>query len=417
MSDVDHQVTEILLPEASVAVFSKDMETLEAAKALKNDWRFARVKLDNVDGDVGVAIEMFKQRGSSPDLIIIQTDDIDDGFTDRLGELSGYCDEDTAAIIIGPVNDVYLYRKLIEMGVSDYLVRPIKTEMLSDVISKELIKRLGVSDSRLIAFIGAKGGVGTSCIAQICSLMISEKMGKKALLMDGCGGWSSLSVGMCFDPVTTLPEVSRVVEAGSEDDLDRMFFGVGEGLSILASGADAMLDPTILPAKYEAVIDSLMVKSPIVLVDLSGAESGIKKTVLARAHHIIVATTPTVTSLRFCRSLIKEISDVRGGGSDNISLVVNMSGVSKANEVSDADIAEALEVKPLANIPNLPTFFFKYESEMKQMLSDKEFNTLATGFAPVLDKIVIDDDAQEMQVAGNKSSGLLGGFLNKFSSK
>jgi len=163
MSDVEQQFTDILLPSASVFVFSKDADTLESAGALKDDWRFARVGVEIVSGDVDSAIEQFKANGAS-DLIIIQTDEIDDSFTERLGELSNYCDEGTAAIIIGPVNDVYLYRQLIDMGISDYLVRPVKTEIITDVIVKALIKRLGISGSRLIAVIGAKGGVGTSVI-------------------------------------------------------------------------------------------------------------------------------------------------------------------------------------------------------------------------------------------------------------
>ena len=415
MSDVGHQVTDILLPEASIAVFSKDTKTLDAAKSLKADWRFARVNVDIVDGDVDSAVEAFQERGSS-DLVIIQTDDINDSFTERLGDLSSYCDEDTVAIIIGPVNDVYLYRKLIEMGVSDYLVRPVESEILTDVISKALIKRLGVSDSRLIAFVGSKGGVGTSCIAQLCSLKVSEKLEKKALLMDGAGGWSSLSVGMGFDPVTTLKEVSRAVEAGSSDALDRMFFSVGEHLNILASGADSMLDSTVSSANYEAIVDNLMVKSPIVLVDLSGAESSLKKAILSIANYTVVVTTPTVTSLRFCRSLLKEIADIRGGELKDTSLLVNMSGISKANEVSDVDIAEALEFKPCANIPNLPALFLKHESEMKQMLSDKGVGAVATALAPILSKIIISD-CQEKADIDNKNSGVLGGFLSKFTSK
>ena len=416
MSDVEQQVTDILLPDASVFVFSKDNETLVCARCLKDDWRFGRVKVDAVEGSVEDAIEKFKTDGAS-DLIIIQTDEIDDSFTDRLGELSNYCDENTAAIIIGPVNDVYLYRKLIDMGVSDYLVRPIKPEILTDVISKALIKRLGVSDSRMIAFVGAKGGVGTSCLAQVCSLISSKMLGRKTLLMDGGGGWSPLSVGLGFDPATTLPEVSRAVEGNNKDALERMFFDVGDGLSVLASGADAMLDPTINAKSYEAVIDNLMVKSPTVFVDLSSTESSIKKMVLSRAHHIVVITTPTVTSLRFCRSLLKEISDIRGDDISDVSLVVNQAGISKAHEVVEADIAEALEVAPSASIANLPALFFKYESEMKDMLSDKGFDALATAFLPILEKTISGASDDGDSDNDDKDLGLLGGFLSKLKSK
>ncbi len=415
MSGTENQIADILLPSASICVFSQDSDTIKSIELLKDDWRFARVDINIVDGGVDNAIEQFKKDGAS-DLIILQTDDIDDSFTGRLGELSNYCDDDTDAIIIGPVNDVYLYRQLIDMGVSDYLVRPISPEVIKEVIAKALISRLGVSDSRLVAFIGAKGGVGTSSLAQICSLIASDIMEQKTLLMDGGGGWSPLSVGMGFDPATTLPEVSNAVLSGDEDALERMFHDVSDKLTVLASGADTMLDPSISSKNYEAVIDNIMVKSPVVFVDLSSSESAIKKMVLSRAHHIIVISSPTVTSLRFCRSLLKEISEVRGGDIDDVSLVINQVGVCKANEVSNDDIEKALELAPSASIDNAPSLFFKYESEIMGIISDKDSSRLVTAFLPILGE-TISGEGNYIGDSEDKNSSIFGGFLNKLKPK
>jgi len=241
-------------------------------------------------------------------------------------------------------------------------------------------------------------------------------MGNKTLLMDGSGGWSSLSVGMGFDPVATLPEVLRAVEGDDDASLDRMFHDVSDNLRVLASGADVMLDSNISAKSIEILIDNFMSKSPVVFVDLSSAESSVKKAIVGRAHQVLVVTTPTVTSLRSCRSLIKEISEVKGGDLDDISLVVNQVGLSKAHEVNDADISEALEIAPSASIANLPSLFFKYESEMGGMVSDKEFDALVTAFTPILDKTIsggkgLDEDETA------KKSGVFDGLFNKLKSK
>ena len=143
MGGARNKETAILLPHSSVAVFSRDHETLEAIGAVVQDWRFARVKIEASEGDVATAIDVYKDI-PSPDLLIVQTDSIDESLTGRLEELSMHCNEGTSAIVIGPVNDVYLYRQLIEMGISDYLVRPVKTDIISDVIAKTMINRIGV---------------------------------------------------------------------------------------------------------------------------------------------------------------------------------------------------------------------------------------------------------------------------------
>ncbi len=414
MSEAEHQETDILLPGARIALFSTDAETRSSLEVLKDDWRYARVQIEAHNGDVETAITTCEASGS-PDLLIIQTDNIDDDFIGRLGALSEYCDEDTAAIIIGPVNDVYLYRQLIEMGVSDYLVRPVQPDVISAVIAKALISRLGVSGSRLIAFVGAKGGVGVSNIAQISAWIAAEKLGQKTVLLDASGGWSSLSVGMGFDSAATLYEVSRAVENGNEDTLNRMFFEADENLTVLSTGSDAMLDPALPAANYEAILDRLMSKSPIVMVDLSASAPSLKKAVLSRANQIVLVSTPTVTSLRFSRSLIKEISDIRGGDKDAVSLVVNKKGAVKAFEVGEGDIAEALEFEPSAAVEHMPSLFLKHESEMRALLSDKDAAPVSAALLSVLRKsIAVDLQGDDEE---DKNSGLLGGFLNKLTTK
>ncbi len=413
MSEAENQATDILLPAAGVAVFSRDPETLRNSAEIRSDWRFARVALDVTEGDVETAIRIFSDR-EAPALIMIQTETIDEAFLGRLETLSGLCSQDTAAVIIGPVNDVYLYRSLIEMGVSDYLVRPVMKNVISEVIAKTLIVRLGVSGSRLVAFLGSKGGVGASSIAQIMALGVSELMGQKSVLIDSSGGWSSLSVGMGFDPAGTLREISRAVDKKDEAGLKRMFIEQGERLSVMAGGGDALLDSTIAPDQYERFLDMLMVKAPVVLADLSASEPGLRKLLISRANHIVLVSTPTLTSLRFARSLIKEISDLRGGGKEELSLIINKAGQAKAYEVTSYEIQKAVELAPSANVPYLPALFMGNESNLHQVLQDREgLELLKATLLPVIRRTVAVDSDGYLDDKSDKKWGLLGSFLTK----
>jgi len=413
MSDTEQQQQSIdtLLPAATVCVYSTDGDTLTSTTSLADDWRFARVDASAVNGGVSEAIAAYKEV-SSPDLLIIQTDEVNDAFTGALGELSAHCDEGTAAIIIGPENDVYLYRKLIEMGISDYLVRPIKPEMMADVISKALVERLGVSDSKLIAFIGAKGGVGTSSLTQLAALITSHKLRQQTLLMDGAGGWSPFSVGIGFDPAGTLHEIVRSVEGKNVDALKRMFYEESDKLTILASGADAMLDPSVTGTQFETLLDALMVKSPLVFVDASCSNSAVQKAVVSRASQIVIVSEPTVTSLRFCRGLIKEISDIRGGETDSVSLIVNKQGLSKTHEVPTKDMAEALDFKPDVVLPYLPEIFLKNESDLQAIIKDASAEVFLTGLLKVLQKSITLKPS-DLPSEKDKKQGIIGGLLSK----
>jgi pilus assembly protein CpaE len=415
MSEAENQANDILLPGASVAVFSEDQETLAAAGVFASDWRFARVSVDIHKGNVETAIKTFQQQGYSSNLVIIQTDEINDHFTERLAELSQYCDEGTSAIIIGPVNDVYLYRRLIEMGISDYLVRPVKPEILTHLVAKILISKLGVSGSRLISFIGAKGGVGTSTFAQAAAFGISELLDEKTILLDAGGGWSSLSVGMGFDPAATLAQMARTVESKNEETLKRMLFRANENLTVVAGGSDGMLDGSLSGEQYERMLDQLMVKFPVVLVDLSCAENTLRRAVLARSNQIVLVTVPTVTSLRFARALIKEISDIRGGDKGDVTLVVNQQGLSKAHEVPNRDIEDALEFKVSAVLPHMPALFMGSETDSRKIITDREGSSLLKNTILPLFKQILSGGPKEDD--NSKKSGILGGFLTKGKSK
>lgn len=421
MSEAERQETDILLPPARVAVFSEDGETLSAIEAMRQDWRFARVSIHAQKGNVQTAISYFENGAEEVDLLIIQTEDIDDKFTDKLGELSAYCNEGTSAIVIGPVNDVYLYRRLIAMGVTDYLVRPVKAEILSSLIAKTLVSKLGVSGSRLIACIGAKGGVGTTVVSQCFAWGISQFLEQKTMLLDAAGGNSALSVGMGFDPTATLAQVIRAVDSRSEEAFSRLLFKASEKLSVIAAGSDPMLAPPASAEQYERLLDQLMVRSPVVIVDVSGSDAALRRVVASRANKIILTTVPTVTSLRLARQMIKEVSDLRGGKPDDIELIVTQQGLFKAYEVPSKDIEEALEHKVSAVIPFLPAAFLGNEGDSSKFTKDKDLGVLVKNTLMPIVKALLsrqgNEDDKGSNDASKKNSGVLGGILNKFTTR
>ena len=416
MTEVDTHNTQqgpsVLLPASRVVVFSYDQETLQTAQNIQADWRFARVGIETHEGDVEAAISYFSQNSSS-DLVIIQTDTIDGGFGDRLGGLAEHCDEGTSAVVIGPDNDVNLYRQLIDMGVSDYLVRPVAQDVLAEVISKSLIEKLGVMGSELIAVLGGKGGVGASIVSEALACGVADIAGQKILLLDTAGGWSSLAVGLGFEPSTTLAEAAKAAEAGDEDSLSRMLHSASEHLSVLATGGDVMLDHTIDPAQLETLIDRVMARYPYVIADLSQSPEVLQKTVISRASKILIVSTPTLPALRLSRSLVHEIKDLRGDSEAGIDLLINMQGMAAKNELKKADIEAAMEMKVSGFLPFNAPAFLGNESESKKLTEDKEARAMIeTVLLPLLD-VGADSAASKSADDG----GLLGGLMSKLSAK
>ncbi len=405
--------TNILLPTARVDIFVKDKETSEAARSLVDDWRFARVTVSVEEGDVETAIASYKET-KSPVLVIIETDTTDESFTTRLGALSEHCTEGTSALVIGPINDVDLYRELTSMGVSDYLVKPVPVETLSEIIASALIKKLGATGSRLIGVVGAKGGVGTSSLTQGLAWGLAENLEQKTFLMDAAGGWSSLSVGMGFEPLTTLHEAVHAASTKDEETLERMLYKPNDKLTVLAAGADSMLEPSVHAQQFEELIDFMMKSYPVVLVDLSDAIPSLKRTVISRAHELIIVTTPTLPSLRAARTLMQESKIICGGDGANIDLVVNKEGMIPSKEVPKKDIADSLEVMPTVTIPFDSKLFVGAENEGKKLTEDKMGREIVSHLLPIAQRVLSGVSPLEEK---KESGGIVGKFLNKFTHK
>lgn len=415
MSENDTSHTSVLLPGARVTLFTRDADTRTAFSAMASDWRFARVTLDVVEGDVNTAIDTYTSY-ASPDLVIIQTEEIADGFTEKIEALGSVCSESTAAIIIGPVNDVNLYRRLVGMGVSDYLVKPIKTELLANDIAATLIKKIGATGSRLIALMGGKGGVGVSVAAQAISWSTSDILGQKTFLLDASGGWSTLSVGMEFEPATTLADAAKAAADNNTDALTRMIHQASDKLFVLSSGGDVMLEDNVSPQNYEMLIDYLMGIYPVVVVDLSQSSAALRRVVLTKSHRILLFTVPTLPSVRATRTLLQEIKELRGGSNEAAEIIVNMQGYSSKNEVSKSQIEQGLDRRVSAILPFDADLFASSESQMRKLHQDKEGSQIVERLMKAVRNVLSDTGSEAVKEEEDKKGGI-GNLLTKLKAK
>lgn len=420
MSEEDRSNTSVLLPRAAIELFSNDKETVEVFESLTEDWRFARVTLTAMDGDVEAAVSRYESY-ESPDLVIIQTDTIDDSFTGRLEALAANCAEGTAAMIIGPVNDVNLYRKLVGMGVSDYLVRPLKAKAFSENIAATLLEKIGASGSCLIALVGAKGGVGTTMLAETLAWGVSEKLGQKTFLLDAAGGWSSLPVGMDFEPTTTLREAGKAAVEENDENLARMIFRPSEKLTVLASGGDVMLEDVVTEEEYETLLNHMMTTYPVMIVDLSQATADLKRVVLSKANSILVVTTPILPSVRAARTLLQEIKQLRGNDEKASEIILNMSGFAGKADVPKVQIEQGLERKIEHVFPFEPALFVGAESQAEKLTVHKGAEKIVAGLlASVANVLNVPEAAKNNAAAGGAAKddkGGLGGILSRLKSK
>src|SRR5262245_32347141 len=145
-------------PRVSIQAFCERVETAAAVQAAGEDRRLGKAHLKIQMGCVAAAIEAY--RGApTPNVIILEADGGNDSILDGLDQLAEFCDAGTRVIVIGRHNDVVLYRELTRRGVSDYIISPVGTidvvRSICGLFTAPDAKPVG----RIVAVVGAKGGV------------------------------------------------------------------------------------------------------------------------------------------------------------------------------------------------------------------------------------------------------------------
>jgi len=169
-------------PRVSVQAFCETVETAAAVQSAGEDRRLGKAHLKIQMGGMAAAIEAYRT-APTPNVIILETESRTDILA-GLDQLATVCDAGTRVVVIGKVNDVTLYRELVRRGVSDYVLAPVNAldvvRSVCNLFSAPEAKAVG----RIIAVVGAKGGVGASTIAHNVAWAIARDLALDTVVAD-----------------------------------------------------------------------------------------------------------------------------------------------------------------------------------------------------------------------------------------
>src|SRR4051794_31737133 len=169
-------------PRVSVQAFCETVETAAAVQSAGEDRRLGKAHLKIQMGGMAAAVEAYRT-APTPNVIILETEGRSDILA-GLDQLATVCDVGTRVVVIGRVNDVTLYRELVRRGVSDYVISPVTTldvvRSVCGLFSAPEAKAVG----RIIAIVGAKGGVGASTNAHNVAWAIARDLALDTVVAD-----------------------------------------------------------------------------------------------------------------------------------------------------------------------------------------------------------------------------------------
>ena len=197
-----------------------------------------------------------------------------------------------------------LYRELLKRGVSEYLVAPIAPLQLIESLSNLYNNPDTDPVGNVIAFIGAKGGVGSSTVCHNAAWALSEILKSNVVVADLDLAFGTTGLDFNQDPVQGIADALQSPERLDEVLLDRLLTKCSEHLSIFAAPVVLDRDYEISADACDLVLDVVRQNVPYVAVDLPHTWTPWVKSVLLQADEIVITAAPDLANLRNAKNIV-----------------------------------------------------------------------------------------------------------------
>jgi pilus assembly protein CpaE len=399
------------IPRITIQAFCDTPEIAGTIETASSDRRMSRAHVKVHTGGLTAAAEFYRS-APTPNLILVETRLPFDELVGTLDGLAEVCDAGTKVMVIGHSNDVRLYRELLKRGVSEYLVAPV--DVMSIIAGISSIYRDPGSEKlgQVYAFIGAKGGVGSSTVAHNVAWTMARLIGSDVILADLDLAFGTAGLDFNLDPPQGIAEAVYGADRLDEVLLDRLLAKCEDHLSLLA--APAALDKAydFGEAAFDQMLEIVQSNVPTVVLDVPHLWSAwVRKTLIA-ADEVIITAVPDLANLRNAKSIVDLLRQARPNDTPP-KLILNQVGVPKRPEIKPDDFAAALQVTPIAIIPFDPLLFGTAANNGQMVAEASAKTTVSDLFADVAQVV---SGRKELKKA--RKRGLeLGGFLERLRSR
>ncbi|WP_441228843.1 AAA family ATPase [Tardiphaga sp. 20_F10_N6_6] len=395
-------------PRVSVQAFCETVETAAAVQAAAEDRRLGKAHIKIQMGGMPAAIEAYRS-APTPNVIVLETEPRGDILA-GLDQLATVCDSGTRVVVIGKVNDVTLYRELVRRGVSDYAIAPVATidvvRSICGLFSAPEAKAVG----RIIAVVGAKGGVGASTIAHNVAWAIARDLALDSVVADLDLAFGTAGLDYNQDPPQGIADAVFSPDRVDTAFIDRLLSKCTDHLSLLAAPATLDRVYDFGAEAFDSIFDTLRSTMPCIVLDVPHQWSGWTKRALIGADDILIVAAPDLANLRNTKNMYDLIKASRPN--DRAPLYcLNQVGVPKRPEISASEFAKAIETPPIVTIPFDPQMFGSAANNGQMIAEIAASHRTTELFLQIAQRLTGRGEAKKPR------GSFLGPFLEKLRSK
>lgn len=300
---------------------------------------------------------LFLDLGTAPDLAI--------RFAQYLGDLH----PGQRIVAIGAALEPELMMRAVRAGLVDFLSTPVEAQALEASLRRIAAQVSAPATAapgqpgKIFAFLGAKGGAGTTLVAANVAVALARQTGKKTLLVDLDLelGEAALALGTQarFNLIDLVENIHRMDAELVHSYMERHQSGV----DVLSAPFQPQKSELVGPDQVRRILQFLRSHYEYVVVDTTNSFSPATIACLEQAGEVFLITTADLPSLRNVQRMLPMLRRVLPDAAGQLRLVVNRQ--SSTSEIAVADIGRALEVAPYCSLAN------DYEAVLQSLTQGK----------------------------------------------
>ena len=239
-------------------------------------------------------------------------------------------------------------------GCGEYLVKPLDREQLVKAIARIGSRRREKQEqgrAQVLAFMGSKGGCGTTTLATQLGALLASSFSRNSLLLDlhpdfgDAALYLKLTKGR-FHFFELLENADRL----DADFLQSFVMRHSSGLEVIPAPEGSVASRDVLPAgALSHTMNFLRLRYEFILVDLPPALNDENLAVIRDCDQLYLVTVAEVSAVR---NLVRQLEYFASKDipRDKVRVVLNRHH--KRNVISDAQIEKVLEQKIFWRVPN-----------------------------------------------------------------
>src|SRR3954451_12453001 len=333
-------------PRVSVQAFCETEKTATAVRAAGADRRLAKAHLTVQMGGMAAAVEAYSTV-PTPNVIILETGGRNDILA-GLDQLATVCDPGTRVVVIG--NDAAPYRELVRRGVNDYVIGPVETLDVVRSICSLFSATEAVAVGRVIAVVGAKGGVGASTVAHNVAWAIARDLSLDSVIIDLDLAFGTAGLDYNQDPAQGIANAVFSPDRLDSSYVDRLLAKCSDRLNLLAAPASLERVYDLGAEAFDSIFDTLRMTTPCIVLDVPHQWSGWTKRVLVGADDILIVAEPDLANLRNTKNMLTLLQAARPNDRPPL-YCLNQIRMPKRPEIDARGFTKTIESPPIAAIP------------------------------------------------------------------